>query len=117
MLFLRNAEGQTSICLSNIRYICGHGEYLRIFTRDRDEPYRISFTFDEMMEMLPDDFVRVNRSFIVNFPYVKNISSGRIHLDDGTEIPIGGTYKKAFNAITEPMTAGHAKKKTKRKLR
>lgn len=66
--------------------------YLRIKTLQKEFTYYGSIS--AMMETLPQDkFVRVQRSFIINFDYLESFSSNQISLR-GERISIGRKYKK-----------------------
>lgn len=52
-------------------------------------------TMSNLMEQLPEhDFARIHRSYIVNLKAITTINSQSVILSDGSEMPIGKTYKK-----------------------
>lgn len=50
----------------------------------------------ELEKMMPDDFVRIHQSFLVNLNCIKQFSKNLITLQDGTELPVSrARYKNA----------------------
>lgn len=61
------------------------------------EQYKTSVTLKEMQTRLPDIFIRIHRSYIINIHFVKKISRDLtsnfiILLKDGTELPVSQSY-------------------------
>ena len=50
----------------------------------------------KMEERLPDSFMRIHRSYIVNLDIIREVSKNRIVLDADTELPVGEVYREAF---------------------
>ena len=50
----------------------------------------------EIVEELPDNFVRCHAAAIVNMDYVKNYNHSMITMQDGEQIRIGRTYSESF---------------------
>lgn len=83
--------------LSEILYIEGLGDYLLIHLSDRRVTTRM--TFKSLEEALVDkDFLRVNRSYMVNRRKIKDFDSSEIRIGDSV-IPLGGTYKEAVLSV------------------
>ena len=68
----------------------------KIYVRLHSEEYGYYSTLEQLMEELPDDFVRCHRSFIINKRKVRsyNAAEGVIEFDDGTQIPVSRSYRK-----------------------
>lgn len=58
-------------------------------------------TLEKLTEVLPDTFLRVHKSFIVNKTRVREIQYGQsmLILDGGEQIPISRTYKASVKAV------------------
>jgi DNA-binding LytR/AlgR family response regulator len=82
------------VLFSEILYIEGMGDYLRIVTPHK----RIMslLNFKKMEDMLPEaNFCRVHKSYIVALDKIESIERNRIKIGDMI-IPISDTYKKPF---------------------
>ncbi len=93
-LFLKTEFRLEKVSLSEILYIEGMGDYLRIVT-----PAKRIMTlqsFKRMEELLPSNkFFRVHKSYIVAVEKIDTIEKGHIKISDKS-IPISDTYKKLF---------------------
>jgi DNA-binding LytR/AlgR family response regulator len=71
-------------------------DYVVIHTRK--ESYTIHSTMKEIERKLSDRrFIRVHRSYIVNFNAIESIKYSNITMEDmEKEIPVGGSYKDAL---------------------
>lgn len=78
-----------------IKYIEGMNEYLKIHPVDGDS-YLTYATFKSLINVLPDNFLQVHRSYVVNMKHVLEIEKSLLKLKGGTTIPIGGLYKESF---------------------
>lgn len=61
------------------------------------EPYKTSIPLKELQQRLPESFLRIHRSYIVNVAFIDRIirdfsSNLLVLLQDGTELPISQTY-------------------------
>ncbi|TQR20504.1 LytR/AlgR family response regulator transcription factor [Psychrobacillus vulpis] len=61
------------------------------------EPYKTNIPLKELQLRLPDSFLRIHRSYIVNVSFIDRIirdfsSNLLILLHDGTELPVSQTY-------------------------
>lgn len=70
-------------------------EYLKIHPVDGDS-YLTYATFKSLINVLPDNFLQVHRSYVVNMKHVLEIEKSLLKLKGGTTIPIGGLYKESF---------------------
>jgi len=58
-------------------------------------------TLSLFLKKLPDNFVRVHKSHVINFNSIKIIEGNQIELLNGTFLPIGKSYKKHIIDKTE----------------
>jgi DNA-binding LytR/AlgR family response regulator len=77
----------------DIRYIEGLKDYVKIHT---DEKIVVSLmSMKTLADDLPEQFVRVHRSFIVNFERITLVQKRKVFIQK-VEIPIGEVYRDAF---------------------
>ena len=76
---------------NEISYLESLKEYIRVVKSDGQLVTKS--TMDSMEKELPDQFLRVHRSFIINVNKVEAFTSSSIEIGE-KEIPIGGSYKK-----------------------
>ena len=83
------------IALSDIRYIEGLDDYLKIHLENA-KPIVARMTMKNMAESLPaSTFIRVHRSFIIPLSRITMVRNKTIYIGD-SQIPIGGSYEEAF---------------------
>jgi len=94
-IFIRADFSLVKIPLSDILYIEGLADYLKIYIKDR-KTIVARMSMKEMMEKLNStDFIRVHRSFILPFGKIEAVRGTTIFIGD-QEFPIGRTYAEAF---------------------
>ncbi len=83
------------VSLSDIRYIEGLDDYLKIHLESA-RPIVARLTMKAMVEMLPAGaFMRVHRSYIIPLQRITMVRNKTIYIGD-VQIPIGGSYEEAF---------------------
>jgi DNA-binding LytR/AlgR family response regulator len=83
------------IALSDIRYVEGLDDYLKIHLESA-RPIVARLTMKAMAEMLPAaSFMRVHRSFIIPLNRITMVRNKTIYIGE-VQIPIGGSYEEAF---------------------
>lgn len=70
------------------------------------EQYKTSVTLKELQTRLPDVFVRIHRSYIINICFIKKISRDLtsnfvVLLNDGTELPVSQSYINNLRMLLE----------------
>lgn len=97
VLCVRADHRTHALPLREIRYIQAMGEYLRLYVDSLARPLMTLMPMKKMEEALPDDyFIRIHRSYILNINRIAHFAKGRVTLTDGTELPIGDSYRAAF---------------------
>ena len=97
-LFLKTDYKVVRGLTSNIVYIEGMSEYLRIHMSDRAKPIVVLLSMKKMEERLGEhDFLRVHKSYVVNLHHVAEINRSRIVLDNGDDLPVGDSYRERLN--------------------
>ncbi len=100
-LMVRSDYKQIVIPLSEIIYIEGIRDYIRIHTMDasgRPGSVQTLMNLKTVERMLPADrFARVHRSYIVALARVKRLERARVVLENvATPIPVSDTYRDSF---------------------
>ncbi len=95
-LYIKSEHRILKIELSDIKYIEGMREYVRIHLI-HDKPVMTLISMKKLEEALPSDsFMRVHRSYIVNLNRITTIERSRIVYDENVYIPVSEQYKEAF---------------------
>ena len=84
------------VTISDIRYIEGMSEYLKIYVEGEPKPLITLLSMKKIETKLPDTFMRIHRSYIVNLTKIQEVNKNRIIMDAETYLPIGDLYKEAF---------------------
>lgn len=92
---VRSNRKQSKILFEEIRYIESMGDYVKIIT-DSDSPVTTHERISHIIKELPENFLRIHRSFIVNGQKVDYFSKTEVQIN-GTTLPISRTYKKRVN--------------------
>ncbi|SNT36718.1 two component transcriptional regulator, LytTR family [Ekhidna lutea] len=93
-LFLKNGQEIISVMSSDIVYVEAFDNYANVFTEK--EKFIISHTLKSVEgKLLPFGFMRVHRSYLINFAHVDSLSEGYVFLK-GHKVQIGKSYRKDF---------------------
>jgi len=91
-LLLKENKKLIKVAPSEIHFIEGMRDYLKLYWADRVAV--IHMTMAKIEEALPvAQFLRVNRSYIVNKKVIREIEGNEITTNSGRKIPIGVTYR------------------------
>ena len=96
-IFIKTDYKVVKIAISDIRYIEGMSEYLKIHLEGQPKPLVTLLSMKKMEEYLPPSFMRIHRSYIVNLKKIQEVNKNRVIMDANTYLPIGDNYKEAFN--------------------
>jgi Response regulator of the LytR/AlgR family len=95
-LFIKSEYKIIRINISDITYVEGMREYVRIHMVGQN-PVMSLIGMSKLEEFLPTDkFMRVHRSYIVNLEKITTIERNRIIFDGKVYIPISENYKEKF---------------------
>ncbi|MBN2731575.1 MAG: LytTR family transcriptional regulator [Balneolaceae bacterium] len=94
-LTVRADRRQAKILFEDIHYIESMGDYVKVIT-ESDEPVITRERISHIIKELPETFLRIHRSFIVNSQKVAYFSKTEIEVN-GTTLPISRTYKNEVN--------------------
>lgn len=88
--FVKSSGRQHRIGFHEIFYIESIKDYVNI--RTETEEYIVLDTLKSMESQLPERFIRIHKSFIINLDKVKSIGARKVILTD-VEVPIGDSYR------------------------
>lgn len=90
-------KARIKFCIDDVIYIESRRDYL-VFNLNNEQSYRTKMTISAMADLLPQSFVRLHRSFIVNSTCIQSHTSTKVLLGDFT-LPIGRKFKRSALAI------------------
>lgn len=100
-LFIKSEYKIIRINFSEITYIQGMSEYVKIHLSGR-KPIMSLISLKSLEAQLPASmFMRVHKSYIVNLQKVNMIERNEIVYDDGTIIPVSQQYKVQFQEFVD----------------
>jgi len=105
-LYVKTDYRVVRIDVSKIRYVEAMSEYLRIHLEGEPKPIITLLSMKKIEEWLPDNFMRIHRSYIVNLEKVQEVNKNRIILDADTYLPIGDMYREAFQRYLDERFLG-----------
>lgn len=92
--FVRTGQELKAIEAKQIVYVEGVDNYSNVYTSD--SKHMVSHTLKKVAEKLGSDlFIRIHKSFIINFSKVTSIAEGYLFINE-VKIPIGRTYRSEF---------------------
>jgi DNA-binding LytR/AlgR family response regulator len=92
-LYVRSDYQTKKIPFTDILFIEGLNNYVKIYTQSSDKPVLSMISMKEVTRQLPDQqFFRIHRSYIVSRKRITAIGSRYLQLED-RQLPIGDTYR------------------------
>ena len=108
-LFVKTEYRVVKIAISDIRYIEGMSEYLKLHLKSQPKPIITLLAMKKLEERLPQNFMRIHRSYIINLNDIQEVNKNRVIMDSDTYLPIGDNYKEQFNKYIETKFLGKMK--------
>ena len=105
-LFVKTDYRMVKINIPDIRYIEGMSEYLKIYLEGEDKPIITLLSMKKIESRLPENFMRIHRSYIVNLHKIQEVNKNRIIMDAETFLPIGDMYKESFQHYLDTIFLG-----------
>ncbi|WP_282116352.1 LytR/AlgR family response regulator transcription factor [Cellulophaga baltica] len=90
-VFVKSDKQIIKINFEAIEYVEAYGNYIKIFT---PQMVLTPQTLSEFITKLPHQFMRIHKSYVVNFEKIKMIEGNLIHLQHDVKLPIGKSFKK-----------------------
>ena len=81
-------------------------EYLKIWIEGEPKPIITLLSMKKMEERLPQNFMRIHRSYIINLDKIQEVNKNRVIMDADTYLPIGDLYKDNFQAYLDTKFLG-----------
>lgn len=96
-LFLKVAHQLQRIALSDILYIQGLKDYVKVYLNSDPKPVLSLTSLKALEEKLPSRrFMRIHRSFIISLDQINAVSRNTVQIGD-KKIPVSDQYKEAFS--------------------
>ena len=105
-LFLKTDYRIVKVNIPDIRYVEAMSEYLKVWIEGEAKPIITLLSMKKMEERLPDNFMRIHRSYIINLDKIQEVNKNRVIMDTDTYLPIGDLYKEAFQAYLNKKYLG-----------
>lgn len=103
-IFLKDGYQNVRVNTSEIQYIKSDGNYLDVYLEDRKLSPRM--TFSEILELLPDNFMRVHNSYVVNLRKVDKLSTNTISISENT-IPVSTSKRELLSSKLNLKNISH----------
>lgn len=94
--FIKSDKKLIKIYFDEITIIKGLGNYVEILTSE-NKKYTYYKSLKDLIENLPDEFMRVHNSYIVNLTNIDILEDNHIILKN-VKIPVGKSYKECLNS-------------------
>ena len=105
-LFLKTDYRIIKVNIPDIRYVEAMSEYLKVWIEGEAKPIITLLSMKKMEERLPQNFLRIHRSYIINLDKIQEINKNRVIMDADTYLPIGDLYKEAFQSYLDTKFLG-----------
>ncbi|RZN84579.1 MAG: response regulator transcription factor [Winogradskyella sp.] len=90
-IFVKSDKKLIKIVIEAISHIEAYGNYVKIHTQ---EMILTAQTLTDILETLPPQFLRIHKSFAINFNHLKLIDANQAVMKTNEKLPIGKSYKK-----------------------
>ena len=105
-LFLKTEYRIVKVNIPDIRYVEAMSEYLKVYLESEAKPIITLLSMKKMEEHLPDYFMRIHRSYIINLTKIQEVNKNRVIMDADTYLPIGDLYRDAFTQYIDRKFLG-----------
>lgn len=95
-IFIKSGTDYHKLDTHNILYIKGTGNYLTFVTLNKE--ILTLLTMKEALEILPPQFNRIHKSYIINLDHVELIDTEEVKIKD-QRIPIGDHYRESLFGV------------------
>ncbi len=89
-IFVKSDKKLIKLPFNEISHVEAYGNYIKIYT---GKTILVSQTLSSFCELLPNQFLRIHKSYILNFDQLKSVEGNQIMLLDGNMLPIGKSYR------------------------
>ena len=105
-IFLKTDYRIVKVAISDIRYVEAMSEYLKVWIEGDTKPIITLLSMKKMEERLPQNFMRIHRSYIINLNKILEVNKNRVIMDCDTYLPIGDMYKETFQNYLDTKFLG-----------
>ena len=105
-IFLKTDYRIVKVAISDIRYVEAMSEYLKVWMEGDTKPIITLLSMKKMEERLPQNFMRIHRSYIINLTKILEVNKNRVIMDCDTYLPIGDMYKETFQNYLDTKFLG-----------
>lgn len=91
--FVKSGHQYLRLDFADILYVQSAANYVDFFTEKGKETVRMKLS--EAMDLLPDSFVQVHRSYLVHLAKVQKVEHNHVYVGQG-QIAIGQAYREEF---------------------
>ena len=95
-IFLKTEYRIVKVRISDITHVEAMSEYLKVYVENEPKPIITLLSMKKMEEHLPDHFMRIHRSYIVNLNKISEVNKTRVIISDDVRLPIGEMYRDQF---------------------
>lgn len=98
-IFIKSNKKAVRIEISDICFIEGLGDYIKIHLKDNHLVTNLSMK--KMEELLPADaFFRIHKSFIIRLDRIQSIEGNLVEIGKH-KLPVGNNFRQAFNELID----------------
>ena len=97
-IYVKSDKKILKLNLEDITYIEAYGNYIKIHT---DQMILTAQTLSEFLKKLPTHFLRIHKSYVINFNQLNLIDGNQIQLQNDLKLPIGKSYRKSVLTYIE----------------
>ena len=97
-MFVKSDQKLIRIKFADIEYIEGMKDYVKIFTKEKMIVTLHTMKFFEAS--LPNEFLRIHKSYIINLDGIKSIAGNEVELR-AIKLPIGNSYKENLMKVVQ----------------
>lgn len=102
-LFIKSDKKNIKVKISDICYIEGLGDYIKLYMTDKKLVTNLSMK--KIESLLPaEQFYRIHKSFIISLDKIESIEGNMVKISN-TKLPIGNLYRQAFISLIKNFLA------------
>jgi len=97
--FVNVDYGQRKLKFDDIIWMKGYGDYIKFYLKGVNHPLVVRISFKDLeLELPPDKFIRIHKSYLVAIDEITSIRKNSIFLGD-KEISIGETFRESVEKL------------------
>ncbi len=91
-IFVKSDKKLIKLLFEDINHVEAFGNYVKIYT---NQMVLVPQTLVGFLEKLPNQFLRIHKSYVINFDKLKLIDGNQVVLENDIKLSIGKSYRKA----------------------